>query len=750
MLRLNDEKTDRIEYTESVRVRDVGYLLSLPFDDWVSKFPLKEGKKWEKKYVCIYKKFLTTLLQKNENTRKYKYGEKGTMTYGRLYVENMGLHSLPHPIRNFLCSGRYTEVDIKNAHASILNQLYIEHGFNAIHLENYVKNRDDVCKEYKFDKYTFNKFLNMDDVKKTNEFLTKIHEEKLYLAPQLLSKYPDIKPKEGSKNPLCSKLSKLMCMYENRILQHIMNDFEDIGFPLYDGFYVSNEEIYDTTIPQINKKCEEFNIKWDIKRVETEVEIPADFVDEDNDVMSYKNRKIEWEKERSMLKSPLCILNVESNRHTYMKYDECLKFYANYKYAVMSEKGRQLRAFFPKWIEDEDRASYEGVRWCPYSIDDPTPYDYFNTFKKFPRNIIPPEEYGESGDETIDKFLNLMKELSGGDEEQDGAIYLFYYVAHMFKLTNIRPDTAVVMKGSNGVGKDFFTKVLGLIMGNSYLYKTANMDNVFGAFNDVIDEKILLQFNEAEAKDSIANQQKLKDYITADKLSINKKFYSLREVDNYIRLFIVSNDAQPVLIENQDRRYFVIKSTNKYRQDTNFFGRLDELTKSKHNLDCLYSYFMKVDLTDFNILEIPKTEAYNNLQVSNIRPIYKYLYLLCKGWFEKKPYIYSKKKDLYITTPTEFKDAFKEYLENQGLKNEYTNTKNIKCILDEMPFCITQRVSIKISGCVNKYTTFNSEKLLKYLESEYFKNRENEDEDEDDGFFSDGDDGTIDTETDED
>ena len=51
MLRLNDEKTDRIEYTESVRVRDVGYLLSLPFHDWVSKFPLKEVKTWGKNYL---------------------------------------------------------------------------------------------------------------------------------------------------------------------------------------------------------------------------------------------------------------------------------------------------------------------------------------------------------------------------------------------------------------------------------------------------------------------------------------------------------------------------------------------------------------------------------------------------------------------------------------------------------------------------------------------------------------------------
>jgi len=55
-----------------------------------------------------------------------------------------------------------------------------------------------------------------------------------------------------------------------------------------------------------------------------------------------------------------------------------------------------------------------------------------------------------------------------------------------------------------------------------------------------------------------------------------------------------------------------------------------------------------------------------------------------------------------------------------------------------MPFCITQRVSIKIAGCVNKYTTFNSTKLFTYLEDEYFKNRENEDDEAEDDFFSDG------------
>ncbi len=740
MLKLNDEKNDRKEFTEEVRSRDVNYLLSLSGEDWIRLFPLKDGKKWEKKYIAIYKKFLKGILEKNENTRKYKYGEKATMSYGRLYVEGLGLHSLPHPIRNFLCSGRYTEVDIKSAHPSILNQLYKEHGLNAIHLDEYVNNREEICKKYDFNKYTFNAFLNMDKIKKnSNEFLTKIHEEKLYLAPQLLSKFHKIKPKEGSKNPLCSKLSKLMCKYENRILQYVMKDFNDIGFPLYDGFYVSNKEIDDNTISNINKKCEEFNIKWDIKKVESDVKVPDDFKDQDNDPMSYKNRKIEWEKTKAMLKHPLSIINLEKDSYTYMKYDECMKFYANYKFnKPTAEKGVIPTAFFPKWNEDEDRLSYEGVKWCPYPDTDPTPYNYFNTFKKFPRNIINQEDYGDDGNEFVDKFLSLMKELSGGDKEQLGAIYLFNYVAHMFKYTNIRPDTAVVMKGSNGVGKDFFTKILGMLMGHNYIYKTANMDNVFGNFNDVIDEKILLQFNEAEAKDSIANQQKLKDHITADKISIKKKFYPLREVDNYVRLFIVSNDAQPVLIENQDRRYFVIKSTNKYRQDTNFFGRVDELAKSKHNLDCLYSYFMNVDLTDFNVLDIPKTEAYNNLQVSNIKPIYKYLYLLCKGGFKNSPYIYSKKKDLYITTPTEFKDAFKEYLEEQGLKHEYTNTKNIKVMLDEMPFCITQRVSIKIAGCVNKYTTFNSTKLFTYLEDEYFKNRENEDDEAEDDFFSDG------------
>ena len=96
------------------------------------------------------------------------------------------------------------------------------------------------------------------------------------------------------------------------------------------------------------------------------------------------------------------------------------------------------------------------------------------------------------------------------------------------------------MKGSNGVGKDKLTDLIGQVMGHPpHLYKTADMDNVFGSFNDIIDERVLLQFNETECKDSIANQQKLKDYITADKVSIRKKFFSTREVANFIRLFIV-------------------------------------------------------------------------------------------------------------------------------------------------------------------------------------------------------------------
>src|SRR5210317_348577 len=51
----------------------------------------------------------------------YKFS-KSSQTYGRLFAQNASLQGLPREMRNSLSSGLYYDIDMKNAHPSLLSQ----------------------------------------------------------------------------------------------------------------------------------------------------------------------------------------------------------------------------------------------------------------------------------------------------------------------------------------------------------------------------------------------------------------------------------------------------------------------------------------------------------------------------------------------------------------------------------------------------------------------------------------------------
>lgn len=728
MLKLPKETNDRQKFTEKYNTRDIKYLLSLSIEEWDSKFPLSNDKKWGKINFNTYRKYLTEMTKQDSTTHHYHYGQKGERTEGRLYCNDGGLQRLPRPIREFICRDNYIDVDISNCFPSILCQAYKENGFNPIYLEEYCKDRKATLKKYNFTKNDFNAFMNIDKPKTKNEFLLNIQKEKEYLLPKLLEKYPVYQPKPNAKNPLSARIWYVIDMYENRILQHVISDYKDIAFPLYDGFLLSKDEPFN--IDDVNEKCKDFNITWCVKPIKS-INPPDDFkevdVDADNNEV-YENYKNVWEETRAVLKNPFCLIEFDDNGLEYMKASDAAKFYQNRTYQKKLDNGKiKKQEFFPQWWQDENRLEYDSINWRPYSDTDTTPPNQFNSFKPFKRKLLEQDYWTTDGKRLIELTQRLMAELSGGPDEVEAALYFHNYIVHIFQYPEIRPDVAVVMKGSQGVGKDTITKIIFEVMGRSYHYKTAKMDDIFGNFNDIIDEKLILQFNEVEGKNAVENQELLKDYITAEKMPIRKKFYAIRSAENFIRIFIVSNNETPVLIENKDRRYFIIKSTDEICQDHVFFNEIYTLIKNSENLDCLYSYFMSVPLNDFNIKKVPKTKAYNDLQVDNIKPIYRYLQACCKGRFDNLPYIHREKKGEYIVTPTQFKDDLRKWLEDEGLNGEYTNTKSIKTIFNNIPM-IKMRVGVKIDDISLYYTTFRYKELAEYLEREHFQNRLDETE----------------------
>jgi len=732
MLKLPKETNDRKEFTEKYDTRDIKYLLSLSIDEWDANFPLTDGKKWGKVNYNTYRKYLTKMTKQKTTTHNYHYGQKGERTEGRLYCNDGGLQRLARPIREFVCRNHYIDVDISNCFPSILCQLYKENGFNPVCLDEYCKDRKATFKKYNFTKSDFNAFMNIDKPKTKNEFLLKIQKEKEYLLPQLLDKYPVYQPKPNAKNPLSARIWYIIDMYENRILQHIISDYKDIAFPLYDGFLLSKDEPFN--IDDVNEKCKEFNIKWCVKPIKAN-NPPDDFkevdVDADNNE-AYELYKNKWEETRAVLKNPFCLIEFDDNGLVYMKAGDASNFYKNRTYKkLLDDGGAKKTEFFPEWWKDENRLEYDSINWRPYTDIDTTANNQYNSFKPFKRNLLERDYWTTSGKRLIEMTQQLMAELSGGlEDEEDAAIYFHNYISHIFQYPQIRPDVAVVMKGSQGVGKDTITQIINDIMGRGYYYKTGKMDDIFGNFNDIIDEKLILQFNEVDGKNAVENQELLKDFITAEKVPIRKKFYAIRSAENFIRLFIISNNETPVLLETKDRRYFVIKSTDAICQDKIFFDEIYKLLKNDENLDCLYSYFMSVPLDDFKIKTIPKTKAYNDLQVDNIKPIYRYLRECCNGRFKTGSYIHREKKKQYIITPTAFKDDYMKWLDDEGLNISYTSTKSIKTTFNSLNM-IKERVQINIDDVRIKYTTFEYILLEKYLEKEFFQNRLDETESED-------------------
>ena len=99
-----------------------------------------DPKKLCEKYIKNYKKFISISYSKSS-----KYPSKT----GRWFCKNgIGIQSLPRIIRHTVCEGFYIDLDFKNAHPVILQQLCEKNGIPCEYLTTYNNNRDSLLAEW--------------------------------------------------------------------------------------------------------------------------------------------------------------------------------------------------------------------------------------------------------------------------------------------------------------------------------------------------------------------------------------------------------------------------------------------------------------------------------------------------------------------------------------------------------------------------------------------------------------------------
>ena len=283
----------------------------------------------------------------------------------------------------------------------------------------------------------------------------------------------------------------------------------------------------------------------------------------------------------------------------------------------------------------------------------------------------------------------------------------------MFQKSATIPEVAIIIKSHQGVGKDLLVNILGEIIGMDLIHKEQRMENCIGNFNEDLENKLIIQFNEVTGSDGHFNREVLKDMITKEQYNINRKYGKKYKCANYSRLLLFTNNLNAIHIPKDDRRYVVLKSGEK--QDREYYNKLVSIQKDKDALNSIYSYFMNIDIDDWHpVTNRYISDEYLKLQNHNQNPFYQYIYDELTD--TKRESIYGPtNKDLYFMRSRDLNDGYKRYIQDNQFDFIKVDGKKNKLIFEDFP-SVRGNATFKIDNKQARGFSFDLEAVLDYLE----------------------------------
>jgi hypothetical protein len=158
-------------------------------------------------------------------------------------------------------------------------------------------------------------------------------------------------------------------------------------------------------------------------------------------------------------------------------------------------------------------------------------------------------------------WIEHVKKLWPQPEEHE---FFFDYCAHMIQRPAEKCNTAIVLSGPQGIGKDATLLPVKLAVG-TWNCKNVDPDELFSAYRPWLQSVMLVVDEVRPSKDEFhasSMYNLLKPLIAAppDVLPLNDKYAKLRYVVNVMRVFMTTNDWLSMYIPAEDRRMFIMHS----------------------------------------------------------------------------------------------------------------------------------------------------------------------------------------------
>ena len=692
----------------------VNEFVDIKIIDKIIKSDVLKKQKWTQDEINIMNHTLLKL-KKQVNKEGYNKLTFESKPFGRVYAKNkITLGTLKRRIRHTLCKDYYVDVDIVNCQPSILDSVLSCNGINHKKLNTYINNREEVfeqimssyCCSREIAKELINALINGGSIIKWIEennleeksYLKYIHE----LSTELIEARNTIirnnqehivKLKEyqlknkGEYKGDYTFMSYFLGQYEKLIIEVVINylkekeriDDRNIFVYCQDGIMLLKSAYYREDFELIENELRDkigLNIQFKIKEMDegfTENELIVE-KQEDDDVL-FEQYKEEFEQQFFKLNNPICyVRELPDNKLQYFKPAELKEYLKSSEYLFNDKK----RNFYESWTSCSRIRVKEGIVFDPSNTHNDK---YYNLFRGFPYDDSDVDDLVEESS----KVLQLMKHLCLND-----TTYFLDWISRMVQNPAKKTEWAIVLYSKvGGVGKNCMTDFLVKLIGE-YAGLVTNIEDITKKFNVELCNKIFIYGDEINASaKKVADE--LKKVITGKEKSMEKKGYDATKIKDHSNYLFTTNNEHCFKIEEEDRRYLMIRCTNERKSDefyTEFYKELDDEFKMKQ----LFKYF-KNRKVQYTLNKAPMTEYKKELIIEQ-KPSYIQMFYKKPSWFADKKF-----------TSTKLFDCSKEYAKKNFLTSNYTTTK---CGSD-------------IRAVFEKYRTKNSSIIYTFPEIKEFR-----------------------------
>lgn len=159
-------------------------------------------------------------------------------------------------------------------------------------------------------------------------------------------------------------------------------------------------------------------------------------------------------------------------------------------------------------------------------------------------------------------WIEHVKKLWPDEKEHN---FLFDYCAHMVQRPHEKCNAAIVLSGTQGIGKDAALVAIKAAVGD-WNTKGIDPDALFSPYQPWL-QTLMLTIDEVRTSrdeyhaSTMYNLMKPMIAAPPNTLPLNDKYQKLRYVVNVLRVFITTNDWMDMYIPPEDRRMFVMHSS---------------------------------------------------------------------------------------------------------------------------------------------------------------------------------------------